>query len=80
MKYPVNIQDKSSGMVLGVEGKFIHGMYHYTRPERVMVFPSEQVARVFARQRFPRPGQTPEDIETMLSSIVYPDALKPRTS
>jgi hypothetical protein len=78
MKYPVNIQDKSTSQVYGVDGHWIHGMYRTTRPERVMVFPSEMVAAVFARANFRRPGQTDEDVKGMMEGLKYPDAVTPR--
>lgn len=75
MKYPVNIQDKSTDQVYGADGHWIHGMYRSNRPEGVMVFPSEMAAKVFARAHFRRPEQTDEDVKGMMEGLSYPDAL-----
>jgi len=74
MKYPVVIQDKSTGLVYGVGGGWVPGRYRTTRPESLMVFPSETVARVFARTNFRRPEQTDQDARSALEGLDYPDA------
>lgn len=74
MKYPVNIQDKSSLRVYGEDGRWMDGLFRTSRPERVMVFPSEMVARVFARAHFSRPEQSASEVRAMLEGLDYPDA------
>ena len=75
MQHPVNIQITTSGKVLAVDGDWLDGMYRSAKPDRVMQFPSEMAAKVYARHHFRRPGQSDQEVRSMMEGLSYPDAV-----
>jgi len=69
----VYIRDRSSGNAYGVDGTWLSRSMRVIHPERVMRFKDEMTARVFARHKFKRPGQSSRDVELMLEGVEYVD-------